>query len=44
MSPKIRRRLIVVISVAGLVAAVRSMRSKMLDRNEEDFRQHYGGN
>jgi hypothetical protein len=41
MSPKIRRRFIVVISVAVLVAAVHLMRSRMLARNEAEFHERY---
>jgi len=42
MSPKGRRRLLVLLSLAGLGAIVWSLRSRVLARNEADFVQRYG--
>jgi hypothetical protein len=43
VSRKQRRRLIVAITLAGLVATVWSMRARVLARNEQDFQHRYGG-
>jgi hypothetical protein len=42
MSPKRRRRLLVLISLAGLAATLWSLRSRLLARNQADFEHRYG--